>query len=391
MTLTQSRFALKSGYVPQQTWNLSVLVSSPGAADGAKQTVFVNTLQPKRISAGRCGGAVLVDVGGAGYYRVSYDATLQKALDQHTVKLGTADRVRMLSDAWALAEAGLAPPKRAFDLIALLRANDDAALWNEAISVYLRVDPLLRTGPEFEAARTHARRSLGRAFAALGWVPLAGETDATRELRGELIATLGAYGDAAVIAESRRRVAAFVETPGSDTQQGDVLIGALRTVGTHADAKDLAQLVALVASGKYAQLEWPLLNAISSVRDPLVAKAALALAIDDAFPSSMARRLVSRIARNGGHNELAWRFTQDNLQSLFDRNSKRYHASVVAAPLQNSRDMQLAAAVKKLADSTLEDDAKTEVLRQVASVERNAWAFDAVRDKLGFLRNSVAR
>jgi len=391
VTLTQSRFALKPGYVPQQTWNLAVLVSSPGAADGAKQTVFVNTLQPKRISAGRCGGAVLVDVGGAGYYRVSYDATLQKALDQHTVKLGTADRVRMLSDAWALAEAGLAPPKRAFDLIALLRANDDAALWNEAISVYLRVDQLLGAGATSVAARTHARRSLGRAFAALGWVPLAGETDATRALRGELIATLGAYGDAAVLAESRRRVAAFVETPGSDTQQGDVLIGALRTVGTHADAKDLAQLVALVANGKYAQLEWPLLNAISSVRDPLVAKAALALAIDDAFPSSMARRLVSRIARNGGHNELAWRFTQDHLQSLFDRNSKRYHASVVAAPLQNSRDMQLAAAVKKLADSTLEDDAKTEVLRQVASVERNAWAFDAVRDKLGFLRNSVAR
>ena len=391
VTLTQSRFALKPGYVPQQTWNLAVLVALPGVVDSAKQTVFVNTLQPKSINAGRCGDAVLVDVGAAGYYRVSYDATLQKALDQHTRMLGTADRVRMLSDAWALAEAGLAPPKRAFDLIALLRASDDAALWNEAISVYRRVDQLLRAGPAFAASRARARRSLGRAFAPLGWTPMAGESDTTRALRGELIATLGSYGDAAVLDQARQRVAAFVAGGHENITQGDVLNGALRAVGARANAKDLAALVAAAASGKYAALEWPQLDAISSVRDPLLAQRVLLLAVEDTLPRAMAQRLVSRIARNGLHDELAWRFTQDNMQALFDRSTKRGRASVMSAALQNSRDTRLAAAVKTLADSTLEADAKADVLREVASVERNLWAYDAVRDKLGFLRDHSVR
>jgi aminopeptidase N len=388
VTLTQSRFALKHGYVPQQTWNLAVLVSFPGTVERAKQTVFVSTLQPKSINAGRCGEAVLVDVGGAGYYRVSYDETLQKALNWRVAKLGTADRVRMLSDAWALAEAGLAPPKRAFDLIASMRTGDDAELWTEAINVYGRVDQLLRNGPAFDASRAHARRSLSRAFAPLGWVPLAGETDTTRALRGALIATLGAYGDSAVLTESRQRVTAFFTAGGT---QGDVLNGALRAVGVHADEKDLAQLAAAVVSGKYTALTRPLLDAISSVRNPAVAKQALALAISDTLPNQTARILVEDIAANGLHDQLTWRFTQDNLQALFALGSKRARRYVIAAPLQNSRDMQLAAAVKKLADSTLEDDAKGNVLREIASVERNAWAYEAVRDKLGFLGASSAQ
>lgn len=385
VTLSQSRFALKPGYVPQQTWNLAVLVSMPGNTVEAKQTVFVSALQPKTVVAGRCGDAVLIDVGGSGYYRVSYDAALQRALAKEAQRLSAADRLRMLSDAWALAEAGVAPPERAFDLIDATAAADPPELWTEIINVYSRIDQLLRTGALLDRAHSHARHSLRRAFAPLGFTPRPGEADSTKALRGELIATLGAYGEPSVLAESRKRVAAFIAGGATEGATGDVLNGALRAVGAQASAADLQRLAALMASGKYPALEWPLTTAISSARDPAVAQLALALSIADTLPRSVGQRLVGRIARNGLHDELAWQFTQNNLQALLDRNSSRGRPYVIAAALQNSRNPKLAAAVKALAEKTLEPDGRTEVLREAASVERNAWAFEAVRDKLGFL------
>lgn len=387
--LVQSRFALKPGYVPQQTWKLAVLLSQPGNAQAAKQTVFVDALQPKEVPAGRCGDAVLADVGGTGYYRVSYDASLQKALDAQTARLSAADRLRLLSDAWALAEAGLVEPKRAFDLIAALRATDSPELWAEAMNVYGRVDQLLRSGPSLAGSQAHARTALGRAFEALGWEPKPDDTDSVRSLRADLIAVLGKYGDAAVLAEARKRVAAFVA--GGETAKSDVLNGAFRAVGARASANELEQLVNLIASGKHADLEWPLMTAITSVRDPAVASRVLALSTSDQLPSSMAQRLVGRVARNGLHDRLAWQFTRDNLPALFERNSSYTHPYVIAAPLHNSRDGKLAAAVKALVEEKIKADARDGVLREIAGVERNRWAYDAVIGKLGFLRTPGRR
>ena len=391
--LAQSRFALKVGYVPQQTWSLAVLVALPGAADEARQTVFVNALQAKEIAAGRCGDAVLVDVGGAGYYRVNYDAALQtalqKALTNATVKLGTADRLRMLSDAWALAETGLAEPQRAFAFITALRSDDPPELWNEAINVYRSARQLLRSGPLADALDAHACASLGRAFSTLGWQENNSDSDIARSLRGNLIAALGGCGDTAVLRESRKRFAAFLVN--ANTMTGDVASGVLRAIGARATANDLEQLVALVASGKFAALEWPLSVAISSARDPSVAKLALALAVTDRLPRAMAQRMVGRVAASGLHDGLAWQFTQDNLQALFDRNTSSGRPYVLAASLRGSRDMRLASAVKAQAEQTLAPDARSEVLREIASVERNVWAYDAARKKLAFLRANKGR
>ena len=391
--LAQSRFALKPGYVPQQTWSLAVLLALPGAGDAARQTVFVNAVQPTLVTLGRCGDAVLADVGGGGYYRVNYDAmlqnALQKALAANTITLGTADRLRLLSDAWALAEAGLTEPKRAFDLINALRADDPPELWNEAINVYGTARQLLRAGPLADALDGHACASLGRAFAALTWQEKTADSDVTRLLRGNLIAALASCGNTAVLSQSRQRFAAFLGDPSS--MSGDVAGGVLRAVGARATASDLEQLVGLVTSGKFPELEWPLGTAISSARDPAVAKLALALAVTDRLPRSMAQRLIGRIASNGLHDGLAWQFTQDHLQALFDRSASNGQPRVLAAALRGSRDLRLASAVKARAEQMLPLEARSDVLREIASVERNVWAYDAVRNKLGFLRDRKAR
>jgi aminopeptidase N len=370
--------------VPQQTWNLAVLVSQPTSKDKATQTTFVS-LQPKQLEVGTCGEPVVVDVGGDGYYRVRYDDAMLKALNKHAQTLSMADRLRLASDSWALAEAGLAEPARTFALFDALAANDAPELWADAIDTYIRLAQLVRTGTMRNALDIHARKTLAKPFAALGWDAKPNESESTRSLRGELIAALGAHGDQRVLAEARKR---FASIERGDAMDGNVRAGALRAIGARASVADADRLAAMLTSGKHPGLDWPLMEALASVRDPSVAKRVFTYSLADAMPRSIANRLVGRVARNGLHDRLALEFTQANLEKLFARNSKYGQRYIIAAPLQNSRDASVADAVKALAEKHLEADARLETSRGIASIERNAWAYDAVKDKLGFLSAS---
>ena len=62
------------------------------------------------IAAGRCGEPVKLNLGGVGYYRVQYDDAMRAALAGSIEKLAPADRVNLLADDWAMAEAGRATP-----------------------------------------------------------------------------------------------------------------------------------------------------------------------------------------------------------------------------------------------------------------------------------------
>ena len=388
LTLKQSRLSLRPGYVPQQTCNLAVLVSQPMQKERATQTTFV-TLQPKQLDAGKCGEPVIVDVGGDGYYRVRYDDAMTKALDANVTTIAMPDRLRLMADSWALAEAGMLNPSRTFDLIAALKADDAPELWMEAIGAFDRLAQLIRNGPQLQALHAHARTSLAKPFAQLGWNAKSGERELAKSLRGDLIAALGKYGDVAVLAEARKQFVAIER--GDAAMDGDVRSGTLRAVGARARVVEVDRLAAMMSSGKNAALEWPLLEAMASAADPTAAKHVLNYSLSDAFPRSMAQRLVGRVARNGLHDQLAWQFTQTNLKKLFDRNSKYGQRYIIAAPLNNSRDHAIAAKTKALAEKHLDADARLETLRGIASVERNAWAYDAVKNKLGFLRASSPR
>jgi len=380
--LTQARFSLKSGYVPAQTWRVALLVSQPGNEQPAR-TVLVPAVTGTEFPAGRCGDALLVDAGGSGYYRVRYDATLQKALDGAQNQLSTADRRRLMADAWALAEAGLEAPRRAYDLIAALRADDAPELWDSAATIYRRAHTLLHDGPLLAASHAHARATLARAFATLGWEPRAGESDIVRALRADLIGALAAYGDDSVVAEARKRFDAFMADTAT-AGDSNVLTGVLLAVGARATPADVDRLAGLVASGKHAALEWPVLNALSATRDTAAAKAVLKLMLGEQLPRSMASRLMSQLARSG-HDRLAWQFMRDNLQALYARGSVYSRRFMIGAPLRGSRDLKLAAQVHTLALAELAPDARGEVLREIAGVDRNAWAYAAIRDKFGFL------
>ena len=130
-------------------------------------------------------------------------------------RLDAIDQIGLVDDAWALGLAGAAPIVDALELIQ--RAPVDAApeLWGRIAERLTRLDAFYRGDPARQSRwRAYAIGRLAPVLARIGWQARDGEEVPVTVLRAELIEALGELGDAATIAEARRRYALRSERPG---------------------------------------------------------------------------------------------------------------------------------------------------------------------------------
>jgi aminopeptidase N len=370
--LAQSRYLLRAGYAPQQTWKVAVVVGD--AAGNKKQAVFLD-LRAQELAAGACGDAVLADLGANGYFRVRYDDAAFPAIARAFPKMNAPDQQRLLTDSWALAEADLSAPKRTLALIAALPLDASPAAWMQVTEIYEQVFLATRNTRAYEKAKAHARQTLQPLLARIGWEAKANESADTGSLRAQLIHYLAAADDLNVVNEARKRFATRANNP--DALAGDTGAGIVRAMGIHARASDVDDFAAILSAGKAGGLSWALGRALTDARDPAVAKKVLALALSDTLPRSTSNRIIRGVAQ-AGHQQLAWDFVQANLEALIKRGSGRSKPYLFSEPLANSRDNAFAAQVRARALQTLTADEMIETERVVTAVERNGWASDAV-------------
>src|SRR4030095_15265421 len=115
----------------------------------------------------------------------------------------------LLQDTWALGMAGLQPASDYLDLAAAIPVDADPQIWGEIAGSLSAIDKYYAGDAARRARfRAYAIAPLQPVFAKVAWTGQAREADPVKILRGKLIGTLGALGDAQVVAEARRRYAA---------------------------------------------------------------------------------------------------------------------------------------------------------------------------------------
>jgi ERAP1-like protein len=92
-------------------------------------------------------------------------------------------------------------------------AGMDTVVWRQLSSDLSSIDYYYEGLPGRSAYRAFARRRLNPVLTLLGWDVHPGEPDNDAVLRGRLLSRLGDLDDAAVIAEARRRFAAYLANP----------------------------------------------------------------------------------------------------------------------------------------------------------------------------------
>jgi aminopeptidase N len=299
--------------------------------------------------------------------------------------LGVQDRVNLLSDAWALVQADRAPVSFYFGLVQKLPASTEIAERQQIINVLEFINGLLAGDSEQKAFQRYARSLLRPTFEKLGWASTEPESPTAATVRASLIDALGDLGDPEIIAGCRERFEKYVADPASLAP--DLRPAVLAVVGRYADEKTWRTLHELGLKTTSIEEKQNYYDALACAMDPQLVKKTLGVALTDELPTSRAIFLVSAVARNSGHPDLAWQFAKANMKVLLAKTdalgAHRYAPSLFTFFSDDSRANEL----RTYAKSNLSPDSAPEVSKVVDEIEFRAQFKKRLATQLSALIN----
>jgi len=313
VTLTQQRFLLQGLGTGKGSWQVPLQVRS---GSGAARAVLLSG-DRQQLDAGRCDETLTINANAVGYYRVAYDqATLERNTRDFT-KLIDGDRIAMLDDQWALAQAGAAPLGSYLALASAMGTLQNQRSWEQISGVLATLESYQRGTPGHGALTAYARDLIKPLSRQLGWDARQDDTPGTLKLRRVVLGELGAWGDAEVRSEAQRRFAAFLADRSALKADDQDMV--LSIVAREATPAEFEQLRALAKSARNETELRRYYRALMLVRDPLLAAQAVGIVMSDEIPKQAADlrlELLSLLA--GDHPQLAWSSFTQNVDVLLE-------------------------------------------------------------------------
>ena len=339
VVLTQRRFGFTSEVTDDPaTWLVPIHVRTGDSPD----VKVLLADEPVRIPCGE--GPVVVNAGGHGFYRVSYDDTLRSRLTGAALRgLSTVERYLLLDDAWNAVVADELAAASFLDLAAGFGEDDDLAVW-QALTVGLRGIGRLVDGEAHDAFRDRVRSLALPAITRLGWEPVTEEDPLRAKLRGLLAVTVAVLGnDAEAQVRCRALLDAADAAPGGFGVDPELVAAATSVVGATGDARDFERFLGQFRNPATPQEQLRALYALAEFDSPELVERACELAFSGEVKTQNAPFLLGRCIANRNHGALAWQM----VRARWD------HA---CATFPNSTIVRMIDAVKLLNTAELEAD-----------------------------------
>ncbi|PYJ99852.1 MAG: aminopeptidase [Verrucomicrobia bacterium] len=363
VSLTQERFTINFKNAPPLEWKIPLTYSIIGEAPAS----LLMTGKSERLQNIPADRALKLNVKGAGNYRVEYDEPSWNSLLRTLPQMGVEDRVNLLSDAWALVQANRASVSGYFGLVDKLPSSTELAEREQIINVLDFINRLLIGRPEREKFQAYARSILRPTFDALGWDLKDGEPATAGNLRASLINALGDLNDQEIVASCRERFKKYLSNPQS--LQPDLRPPILAVVGRYADEATWNQLHELGLKTTSTEEKQNYYDALAGAIDSTLVKKTLPIALTDELPTSRAVFLVSKVARESDHPEIAWDFAKANMKALLAKTdalgANRYAPSLFTFFSDDSRADEL----KVYAKLNLPAESATDVAKAVDEIQ----------------------
>jgi puromycin-sensitive aminopeptidase len=260
--------------------------------------------------------ALVVNDGGHGFYRVRYTGELRdRLLGPALATLLPIERFNLVSDAWAVAGAGLMDLVHYLELTARFRDERDKNVWAILIGSFHALNRIVDDGARPRLA-AFVRDRVVPAHEALGWSPRPGEDELTRQLRADLVRALGGLGD------DRRVQARAAELYAADATALDPnLLPAVIAVLAHAgDATRYDEFLARFRGAATPQEEQRYLYALAGFRSPDLLEQTLVRAVNGEIRTQDAPFVVRSILMSVHGRERAWTF----VKAHWDEMDRRY-------------------------------------------------------------------
>jgi puromycin-sensitive aminopeptidase len=287
------------------------------------------------------------------FYRIRYSPSLTQrladALRERAPQLTAADRVGLVSDAFALSHSCLQPAHVTYELARGLANEKNFSVWSSLVSGLTRQGSLWDGEVTFVQFCRMIRSIVQPRVKELGWKPAAGESDRTALLRRLVLGCAVFAEDETVIAEARKLFAEFAKDPHNDEQA--------EKIGVASDCVDLLYQCEVLAGGAagYQAVQkifetttvdvtkQDTLTALTRTPDRETARALLDWAMTDAIKPQH-KHMAFQIGRSNRHCRdipLDWVLELDNFKQVhaaLDASGLVAYVVRLAAASQRSED-----------------------------------------------------
>ncbi|TWI01094.1 aminopeptidase N [Luteimonas cucumeris] len=360
LQLTQGEFTKDRPGKKPLSWRVPVIAQAIGGepvramVSGGSASVEVPGCAP-----------VIVNAGQSGYYRTLYAPEQFSEIRDGFVKLAPIDQLGLINDTWALSMAGAQPASRFLDLASATPVDADPQLWGDIAGSLGSLDSYYRGDAARQATfRKFAIAQLAPVFARVGWQARADENGPTTILRTQLIGTLAALGDDAVIEEARRRYAAQDSDP--QAMPAALRKTILAVVANHADAATWDKLHAAAKVEKTPMVKDQLYALLSIAEDPALARRALDLALTDEPGATNSAGMIGIVSRQ--HPELAFDYAvahRAQVDKLVDTTSRSAYYPALG---NSSLDPAMVGKIKAFADAYIEAGSRRAAETSIANI-----------------------
>ena len=320
LALTQQRFA----YLPHpspSTWHVPIQLRVKTAAAEETRKLLLTT--PETIVPLPADVAfAVINEGGHGFYRVRYGpALLQRLLDAGLDRMAAIERFNLVNDAWASTIAGLMPLADYLDLTGRFIREQDKNVWAVLIESFAFLNRMIEPADR-PALEAFVRARVGPAAASVGWTAQPGESDLTRQLRSELIGSLGRLGNDPA---TQSRAAEFYAASRKDRKSVDpnllpALVSILAFTG---DAGRYEEFTERFKTATTPQEERRYLFSLAAFRQAPLLERTLSKTLDGAIRVQDAPFVVSAVMSSVYGRERGWSFVKTNWDQMDRRFPKQ--------------------------------------------------------------------
>jgi len=338
--LTQHRFA-PSLPDDDTTWPVPLIVRQVGAGGERVEHVLVEA-GGLTIPLSEPDALVVVNAGSTAFVRTFYDDALLGRLTTRLDELVPGERQSLLDDAWAAAVSGRATVSDFLEVAAGFRDETAPSVWQTIMTGLAWCDRFVDGEPR-ERFRDFVRTLVRPALDRLGWDPRPTDGELDRELRGELIRTLGILGDDPETQAMAREAESLSRSGGA--VDASVAAAAVDVVAFAGGEEAFEAFRVRMHDAPTPQEEDRYRTALARFRDPALMERLLSLAVSEEVRPQDAPFLLSRAEANRDLGVIAWRYVRDHWDELLPRfaASNVIHLAVGARTLT---DPQLVAEVQ---------------------------------------------
>ena len=300
-----------------QTWQVPVCSRFGfGEKDARACELLTRPSATVPLPGGACPAWLLANEGEIGYYRALYRGDLlEKLLAVADTKLAVAERVGLIRDVNALAEAGAVPMAEALRLVPRFSGDASREVVVASLRIARDIAEHLVTADLRPAYARFLAKTYGARARALGFTSRTQDDDDTRLLRRDLVPFVASEGEDRELQEEARRLALrWLEDRSAIEPEmaGSVLDVAAR----HGDRELFDRFRSAAKSAKDRRDRRRFYSALGAFQDPALLREALALYLSEEADPREADQILFSASQEEESRQIVWDFVKANYDAI---------------------------------------------------------------------------